>query len=162
MTAASGRRARAWSSPAQAVGGLVHLVAGLLQQVPEHVAGVVIVLDDEDPAPDPGAAGTRGRVGRVAGGRAEREADREHAAPAGSFARRLDAAAVQVDEPLHQGEADAEPRRRPVEPGLALHEQVEDPRQEIGGDAGAGVLHAEHGQAVPASRRRPSPGRPPA
>ena len=46
--------------------------------------------------------------------------------------------------------------------GVALHEQVEDPGQEIGGEPGAGVLHAEHGLAVagrdgdghPAIRRR--------
>ena len=67
-------------------------------------------------------------VGRQGG-----QADDELAALVGAVAVRLDAAAVHLDQPAHQRQADAQPALRAVERAVDLGEQVEDARQHLGG-----------------------------
>ena len=52
---------------------------------------------------------------------------------------RLDRAAVQSRDAIDQGQADAQAALGAVEGGLRLHEQIEDARQHVGGDADARV-----------------------
>src|SRR5256885_10510853 len=54
---------------------------------------------------------------------------------------------LQLDQALHQREADAEAALRAVEAALALHEELEDLGQELGLDAGAVVLDGDGGVA---------------
>ena len=120
ITAASGGRASACSSPVEAVGGLVHLVAGSARAGARSMSRrVVVVLDDQHPAPD--AAGrpvaARRRAARAGAGRSGKRTVNALPRPGPSLAASM-RAAVQIHEPLHQGEPDAEPGRRPVEPGL--------------------------------------------
>ena len=80
--------------------------------------------------------------------------------PAPSLAR-LDAAAVQLDDAAHQREADAEAAARAIERALALREEVEDPRQQLGRDADAGV-RARGARRSPVRARSSRHGEPPA
>ena len=48
---------------------------------------------------------------------------------------------MHLDEPLDDGKADAEPTLRAIGRALALHEQVEHSRQELGRDSDAVVAH---------------------
>ena len=76
---------------------------------------------------------------------------------------RLDRAAVQPDQPLGQRQPDAQPAGAPVEGAIGLREEVEDPGQQLGVDAGAVVANPDEG--VRASVRRLAPDldpRPPA
>ena len=50
---------------------------------------------------------------------------------------------MQVHEPLHDGQADAEPALRPVQTAVGLCEQVEDARQHVGPNADAVVPHPQ-------------------
>ena len=125
--------------------------------------GVVIVLDDQHPPPDRGRR--REPAPRRAASRGVVRSGKRtvNTLPAARpLARHLDATAVQVHEPPHQGEADAEPGRRPVEAGVALHEQVEDPGQEIGGDARRPCPPRRAPPRRRGPRWRRSPGHPPA
>ena len=61
---------------------------------------------------------------------------------------RGDAAALHLDQPSHEREADAEAALRAVERALELRERLEHHRQRARGDAHAGVAHAEHGIAT--------------
>ncbi len=63
-------------------------------------------------------------------------------------ARRLDRAAVRLDEPLHEREAEPEPAESAVERGVALRERLEEARDQGGVDAYARVPHAKHREAV--------------
>ena len=49
---------------------------------------------------------------------------------------------------LHQRQADAEPAARALERPVGLHERLEDARQQVGGNARAGVAHVDHHVAV--------------
>ena len=60
----------------------------------------------------------------------------------------LDAAAVQLGEPLHQRQTNSEPTLCPVGGRLSLDEEVEDAGKQLGGNAQAVVLDAQSG--VPA------------
>ena len=66
----------------------------------------------------------------------------------GPGAAGFDAPAVRLDQPPHDRQPDAETAVSPIQPALALHEQIEDPRQEIRRDADAGVAHAQDGLAT--------------
>jgi hypothetical protein len=70
----------------------------------------------------------------VGGGSSFREghADDELGTAAGARAVRVDAPAVQLDQPSRDREADAEPALRAVEPALALGEEIPDARQRLG------------------------------
>ena len=50
---------------------------------------------------------------------------------------------MELREPAHERQPDAEPARGASRILLALRKQVEDPRQERGRDADAAVLHAD-------------------
>jgi hypothetical protein len=55
---------------------------------------------------------------------------------------------VQFDQSLRDGQADAEPALRAIERLIALHEEVEDVRQDLRVDAGAFVTDADPHDAV--------------
>ena len=94
--------------------------------------------------------GGAGRAGAVLVTRLGRggQVHRELAAAPPPRARRRDGAAVQLDEPLHQRQPEAEAPARAVERLRLLHEQIEDALQQVGPDALAGIPHAQHGVAV--------------
>ena len=62
-------------------------------------------------------------------------------APARAVARHLHRALVQLDQALHQREADAQAALAAVERAVALHEEVEHLGQQLRLDAGAVVAH---------------------
>src|SRR6185437_11406016 len=64
-----------------------------------------------------------------------RQPDLERRALPGSRAARGDGAAMALDQPLHDGETGSEPALGAVQRAFTLHEDVEDPRQQIGRDA---------------------------
>ena len=86
-------------------------------------------------------AGARLR-GPSAGG--DRQAHDELAALARAVALRLDGAAVHLDQPLHQRQADAQPALRALQRPVHLGEHVEDAGQHLGRDADAGVPDPDH------------------
>jgi hypothetical protein len=55
---------------------------------------------------------------------------------------------VELDEPPHERQSEAEAPTRAVERLRLLHEQIEDALQQVGADALAGIPHAQHGVAV--------------
>src|SRR4030095_960764 len=102
------------------------------------------------PRPEP--ALPPGRPARL-GGRAWGQLHGDGPAAPGPRALRGDPAAVELDEPTHQGQPDAQPTLRPVERPLALVEQVEDPVDHLRGHAHAVVLHREPTPAaIPSDR----------
>ena len=115
------------------------------EQPGQDLGAVHVVVHDEDPlrgrarrsaaAPGGLAAGVPGRPGpgRGAGGRRTR-----CPCPSPSL-RRVDAAAVHLDQAADQGQADAEPPLGAVERAVGLGEQVEDAREQLRGDPDAGV-----------------------
>src|SRR6185437_1978014 len=125
-----------------------------LEHHAESLAGVAIVLDEEN-APrrscEPGAR-LRGLNGRWDDAR---YLDGERAPPTWPVAGGADAAAMQLDEPTHQSEADAETALSAVEGALALHEGLEDLRQQLGRNAEPIVAHTKHGLAVPGAECHP-------
>jgi len=72
------------------------------------------------------------------------ESDDEGGACSSALALGRHDAAVKVDEPLYEGQADAEPAGRAVRRGLALKEQVEDAREIVRLDSPAVVGDLEH------------------
>jgi len=124
----------------------------------DQLAGVGIVLDDEDP--DAGeigdgeaglarevAPGVGGGIGRGVGPRfqgrrrerRERQADGEDRPLPGAGARRLDRAAVQLDQMADDGEAEAEATVLPARRGVGLAEALEDVGEELRLDPHPGV-----------------------
>src|SRR5690606_22219373 len=67
----------------------------------------------------------------------------EFAAFAGAAAAGFDAAAVQLDDSPHECQPDAKSALSAVDLGVALHEKVEDFREEFFGDAGAAVADSQ-------------------
>ena len=65
--------------------------------------------------------------------------------PAHSRAAGSDFAAVHVHEPAYNRQAYSQSALGPIQRSLALHEQVEHPRQHLGGYPDAIVLHADNG-----------------
>lgn len=125
-----------------AVGRLEDLVPVVLEQHAQHLARVVVVFDDQDAAP------ARRLAPRRRGRRRDRvlehgQPDDEAAPSTEAFALRLDAPVVQLREPAHQREPDAEPALRALEPAVALDEEIEDVRQQLGLDADSVVLHRQ-------------------
>src|SRR5690606_34686247 len=72
---------------------------------------------------------------------------------ADAVAARLDAAAVQIDEPPHERQPDAEPADETLAALRALIELVEDPRQVFARNADAAVLDADPNVLRVAPRR---------
>src|SRR5262245_20904141 len=109
-----------------------------LQEQAQRFADVGIVLDDEDTV-----AGREGRLRLMADGRyggrvvrrGERESDDDLGSLARTRARRMDLPAVQVNEAADDGESKAETALMSVYALVPLSEQVEHPRQQLGGDA---------------------------
>ena len=71
----------------------------------------------------------------------------------GPGALRLDRAAVQLDQALHQREPEPEPALRAVERLARLEEQIEHVRQQLRRDADAVVRDLEHERPVLGPRR---------
>ena len=65
----------------------------------------------------------------------------------------VDGAAVHLDDPFHERQADAEAAARASAGAIGLPEHVEHARQHLGMDAHAGVLHAHHGLVAFAADR---------
>src|SRR5262249_23243968 len=122
--------------PRRAVGGLVNVVAGKRQLDPQHLAGVVVVLDDQDATPLHACRRGCRRRRRLRRWIDARDPNGERATAAGSLAGRLDRAAVEPDERLHEREAYPEAALRSIEIALALHEEVEDLVAEVRGNPG--------------------------
>src|SRR6267142_2004099 len=83
------------------------------------------------------------KVARVR--RASGQAHGERGAHARPVARRARRAAVQLGEPAHQGEADAEAAFPAVEPRVALDEELEGTCAKLIGHPDSGVADLEHG-----------------
>ncbi len=56
---------------------------------------------------------------------------------------RLNAAAMHLDQPLDQGQSDAQSAVRAVERALGLREEIEYSRQQVARDPDAGITHAQ-------------------
>ena len=105
---------------------------------------VLVVVDDQHPDRGAGTLWRRKRRMWLGGSRGEQgEAHDELTALTEPRAPRLHAPPVELDQPANEREPDAEPALRAVVRVRALHEEVEDPRQQIGPDADAGVGDAE-------------------
>src|SRR5205823_10949692 len=83
----------------------------------------------------------------------ERQADNKFAALAQSAAESGNRAAVHLDQPLHQREADAQSALGAVERAGALHEKIEHFGPQRGGNADARVTHAQHRLVILATHR---------
>jgi hypothetical protein len=83
------------------------------------------------------------------------QADDELGARARAIAAGRDAAPVQLDQGLHQGEAESEPARAFLPVAWALPEPVEHSRQQLGGDPPAVVPHPQ--DDLPGFRPRGQP-----
>src|SRR5512132_1307550 len=68
----------------------------------------------------------------------------KHASAPVALARDADGAAVRLDEPARQREADPKPAERAIGTLRALDEEIEDPRLHVGGNADAAVRDDEH------------------
>src|SRR5690606_28644900 len=122
-------------------------------QPAERVRAVAVVVDDQDAFR---AARRKLRGALLRGVRlapCERQTHDELAAFADAVAARLDAAAVQIDEPPHERQPDAEPADETLAALRALIELVEDPRQVFARDADAAVLDADPNVLRVAPRR---------
>src|SRR5205823_15014591 len=116
------------------------------QQLGEHLQSVLVVVDEEDaPAarrPADGAAAMPGGRGGLHPFRS-RQADGEYAPLAGARALSAHAAAMELDQAAHQGEPDAESTVAPIHGLAALHEEVEDARQQVRINAVSVVAHLD-------------------
>ncbi len=114
-----------------------------LEQLAQRLARIGVVLDDQDIAPcrrrlrRRGALRRRPRLDR-------REAHGEGAAAPGAIAAGGGRAAVQRGELAHQRQPKPEAARRAIEPRLALHEWLEDAREQLAAHADAVVGDAQH------------------
>src|SRR6186713_2819191 len=98
-------------------------MAGQLQELPEAVRRVTIVLHNQDPErPGPSACGRSPmrRFGRSRGGR--RQAERELRAPPGTVAVSMHLPTVELHDALHQRQAEAQSSATPVETAFSLRE----------------------------------------
>ena len=140
--------------PVERAQGLGHRPAGrhlrvpLAEQVGHHLAGIGVVLDDQNLRPREirqGADGERARrdrrhrrvrldggPGRLGGSDADRQMQTERGAAIASIARRLDRAAVQLDDVPDDGQPEAEAGVRPRRAAVGLAEAIEDERQHLG------------------------------
>src|SRR5256714_1570197 len=137
----------------RAVNRLVDFVPLVLEQQLEHLAGVVVVLDDQHAPADWGRLGAAVAVPERRRHLHARQAHREDAAEPRARTVGRHRAPMQLGERPHQRQADPEAALRAVQRALALDEQAEDLRQHVAGDADALVLDPEHG--IVALARRP-------
>ena len=121
------------------------LVARELQEPGHPVGRVHVVVDDEDsqavgrrPSSGPPSESAPG-AGGLGGG----EPDDELAPLAGAVARRGDGAAVQLGERPDERQPDARAPLRAGERAVALGEEVEHPREQLGRDADPVVPDAD-------------------
>ncbi len=127
------------------------LRAGHGEHLAKDLAGVELVLDEEDPDARKlvgvrcARALRRGR--RALGEWADRDLEGELGAVAEAFARGVDRAAVRLDEVADDGEAEPEAAVAPRGGGVALAEALEDVGQERGRDALAVIAHGDDGGA---------------
>ena len=120
----------------------MHLVTEQMQEVSQHLARVIVVLHHQHPSRRRRRGWPRGVVGvRWRGEDWQPHGERAAASRAG--AGRLHRSAVQLDELAHEREPDAEPAGAALERAIALHEQLEHARQQLGTDAHAGVAHGQ-------------------
>src|SRR5262245_26160135 len=101
-------------------------MALVLEERPQRLPGIRIVLDEQDRGGRP--AGRRAGSG---GGRrrwrvAQRQLDRERAPEPGSLTLGPHAAAVELDQPTHERQPDAQAARDAGERLVALGERLED------------------------------------
>src|SRR5205814_5049602 len=81
--------------------------------------------------------------------RRERQRDRERRAPSFAVARRGDAAAVELDDVLDDGQSEPEAAVRARRAAVALAEALEDQRKELAADALASIGDGDaHGIAL--------------
>ena len=117
------------------VAGDLHLVTGLRDDVGDHLRGVAVVVDDEDA---PGAVARdppRGRIRRraSAGGRRAAGSRTVNSLPRPApVAVRADRTSVQGGERSHERQPEPEPTLRAIGAARALHEHLEQVRQEVG------------------------------
>src|SRR2546423_11562284 len=114
-----------------------------LEKQAQRFARVAVILGDQH------AAGREASflVGRFDRGavarRTRRQVDAELASLIDARALGRNRPAVELGEPPYERQPDAEAAARPVERLLALDEEIEDPRQQVGVDALSVVAHAE-------------------
>ena len=123
----SGRKAAAASTAAAPSWAVRTSWPEHLQHHRQRVGRVRVVVYDEDAArARPRAAVAAGAGGdRDAAGSGRRQPDDELAPPAGAVAAGLDGAAVHLDQPLDQRQADAQPALRPLQRRRHLREHLE-------------------------------------
>jgi hypothetical protein len=129
------------------VAGRPHAVAHGPQQFGQRVSGIGVVVCDEHAPAALLHAGRRQRGGercRCLGCGGQRQAHGERASPADAGAVRLHAAAVQLQQPAHQGQADAQAAAGVALVRAHLGEQVEHLRQFVRRYADAAVGHGHH------------------
>ena len=118
-----------------------HLVAVQSQHLRDALGGVDVVVDHQDRGGRDAASARRRGASSAAARRARGSRTTNSAAPAGALAEGLHRAAVHLDQPAHQRQADAQAALRAVERSLSLHEQVEDAPSRSARDADAVVAH---------------------
>ena len=131
----------------RAVVGHADLMPVQAHRLGERRRGVDVVVDDQHAA----VVCARGERADFRLRDALRRAGQEHdegRTLAGPGAFRAHAAAMQLDEAAHQGEADPEAARRIVLGPGYLHEGLEQALEGLGGNADAGIAHAHLELAV--------------
>ena len=103
-----------------------------------------VVVHDQDAVADPRSSARSSAAGAIVAeaSASDRQAHDELAPAAEPLAARLDRAAVHLHQPLHQRQADAQPVARPLQRRVHLREHLEEAGKLFGGDADAGVPHA--------------------
>ncbi len=134
----------------RAVARAAHRVAGDRQHRCGGVGDVGVVFHDQQAPAHRCRTWTLPTPGIVVGHRRlqARQVDAELGTLADTGTVRLDMAVVQLDQALHQRQADAEAALVAIERAFALLEQVEHTRQQIGLDAHPVVAHGEHRRAL--------------
>ena len=121
-----------------------NLVPEAVEHATDALVGVDIVVDDHDPL---GAgAGGRGefRGALPAGAGIEsRQPEDEFAAATAPLAGSRNDASVHLDERLDDRQSDAEPPLRPIDRGVGLSEEIEDPAERLGRNPDALVDDAD-------------------
>ncbi len=109
----------------------------MLQDIAQQLAGVLIVVDDQDPRPFEGDGGIRQRVPDDHIGRrgTERQSHPERRAVGDTCALRGYRASVCFDEISSDREAQSQPPLNPRGAGVGLPESIEHVAQEFGSDA---------------------------
>jgi hypothetical protein len=127
----------------------------------EQRSRVVLIVDDEhlDALQQPAGAGRPGIGGVTARRRCvhvdlRRQMDLELGARLSFVAECADGAAVELDEPFGDREAQPEPALLPARASIRLTERLEDVGQEFGIDAVARVAHGDHETLAPFERDR--------